>query len=297
MLEKDIENLIAKYPDEIFPNEQFQLIGQQVNIEGKKIDILFKDKVNRNIIVEVKRGILTREASGQIAEYFGLLKSQNINEIYEMVLCANVIPPERKVFLEHIGIECKELGVSFITELASKYDYTFIDDKPSYSTDYPKNNNKIVSQIINEDNNDISVWIFQGNPNRYDVLNSLSDKEIGNRIHWLVNQHRRKIRKGHLGLIWMSGSEAGVYAVTRIESDPALMIEFEAERKYWVDSSENTEAIRVEMVVIKRMINKPLFKKNLKNINGLRDLSILRQYQGTNFPVKNSEWRIISELL
>ena len=118
-----------------------------------------------------------------------------------MVLCANVIPPERKLFLEHIGIECKELGVSFITGLASKYDYTFIDDRPSYSTDYPKKYNKIEPQIINVDNDDISVWIFQGNPNRYDVLNSLSDKEIGNRIHWLVNQHRKKIKKGHIGLI------------------------------------------------------------------------------------------------
>lgn len=297
MLEKDIENLIASYPDEIFSNEQFQLIGQQVNVAGKKIDILFKDKLNRKIIVEVKRGILTREASGQIAEYFGLLKSLNQNEIYEMVLCANVIPPERKVFLEHIGIECKEIGVSFITELASKYDYIFIDDKPSYSIDYPKKNNKNLSHTNHEENDDISVWIFQGNPNRYDVLNSLSDKEIGNRIHWLVNQYRNKIKKGHLGLIWMSGSESGVYAVTRIESDPAVMTEFEAERKYWFDSSEKTEAIRVEMVVIKRMINKPLFKKDIKDIDGLRNLSILKQYQGTNFPVKNSEWRIISELL
>jgi len=297
MLEKDIENLIANYPDEIFPNEKFQLIGQQVNVEGKKIDILFKDKVNRNIIIEVKRGILTREASGQIAEYFGLLKSKNKNEIYELVLCANVIPTERKIFLEHIGIECKELGVSFITNLASKYDYTFLDDKPSYSIDYQKKYNIIEPQINNIDNDDISVWIFQGNPNRYDVLNSLSDKEIGNRIHWLVNQNRKNIKKGHLGLIWMSGSESGIYAVTRIESDPTLMTEFEGEHKYWIDSSEKTEAIRVEMVVIKRMINKPLFKKDIKDIDGLKNLSIIKQYQGTNFPVKNSEWRIISELL
>jgi len=297
MLEKDIENLIANYPDEIFPNEKLQLIGQQINIEGRKIDLLFKDKFNRNIIIEVKRGILTREASGQIAEYFGLLKSTNKNEIYELVLCANVIPPERKIFLEHIGIECKELGVSFITNLASKYDYTFLDDKPSYSIDYQKKYNIIEPQLNNIDNDDISVWIFQGNPNRYDVLNSLSDKEIGNRIHWLVNQHRKNIKKGHLGFIWMSGSESGIYAVTRIESDPALMTEFKGEHKYWIDSFEKTEAIRVEMVVIKRMINKPLFKKDIKDIDGLKNLSILKQYQGTNFPVKNGEWRIISELL
>jgi hypothetical protein len=297
MLEKDIENLIASYPDEVFPNEGFQLVGQQVNVEGKRIDILFKDKVKRHVIVEVKRGILTREASGQVAEYFGLLKSRNPNEIYELVLCANVIPKERKVFLEHIGIECKELGISFITDLAARKDYSFIDDRPSDSNDISETILSTPSVATGINDGVISVWIFQGNPNRYDVLNSLSDGEIGNRIHWLVNQHRKKIKKGHIGLIWMSGAEAGIYAITRIENDPAIMTEFDAERKYWFDSSEKKEAVRVEMTILKRFINKPIFKNKLRENGNLKDLSILRQFQGTNFPVRNSEWRIISELL
>ena len=124
MLEKDIENLIAEHPEDIFKGEGFRLIGQQYPIEGKRIDILFEDRQGRTIIIEVKRGILNREASGQIAEYYGLLKSKNKDYFYEMILCANVIPPERRLFLENIGIECKELGFSFISELAKKYDYT-----------------------------------------------------------------------------------------------------------------------------------------------------------------------------
>jgi len=85
-----------------------------------------------------------------------------------------------------------------------------------------------VENMINDD--DISVWIFQGNPQRYDVLNALSDNEIGNNIHWLVNQHRKKIKKGHLGLIWMSGSDAGIYAITRINNDPKMMTEYLPEK-------------------------------------------------------------------
>ena len=123
MLEKDIENLIAQHPDAIFPGEGFKLIGQQITVEGRRLDILFKDKHERQVIVEVKRGILTREASGQIAEYYGLLKNENKDKSYELILCANIIPKERKTFLETIGIACKELGVIQITELAKKYDY------------------------------------------------------------------------------------------------------------------------------------------------------------------------------
>jgi RecB family endonuclease NucS len=77
MLEKDIENLIAQYPDELFPDEGFKLIGQQIVIEGRRLDILFEDKHKRQVIIEVKRGILTRDSSGQIAEYYGLLKNLN----------------------------------------------------------------------------------------------------------------------------------------------------------------------------------------------------------------------------
>lgn len=297
MLEKDIENLIAKYPIDIFPGEDFKLLGQQKNIEGKKIDILFQDKHNRKIIIEVKRGILSREASGQIAEYYGLLKSKNLDEFYEMILCANIIPKERQVFLEHIGIECKELGISFISELAKKYNYTFIDDHQSNIDTLPSNIVNITESSKNTDDNDISVWLFQGNPKRYDVLNALADSDIGNNIHWLVNQYRKRIKKGHLGLIWMSGSEAGIYAVTRIDSEPAFMKEYPEERKYWTDSIEKEVAIRVEMTIIKRLINKPILKRSLIDFKGLQNLSILRQFQGTNFPVKNNEWHIISKLL
>ena len=76
MLEKDIENLIAKYPDEFFPNAGFKLVGQQIKLGKCYADIIFEDKHMRKIIVEVKRGILSRDASGQVMEYYGLLKNE-----------------------------------------------------------------------------------------------------------------------------------------------------------------------------------------------------------------------------
>jgi hypothetical protein len=297
MLEKDIENLVAEHPDDFFPGEGFKLIEQQYSIEGKRIDILFKDKLNRKIIVEIKRGILSREASGQVVEYFGLLKSKNQDEYFEMILCANVIPKERRDFLEHIGIECKELGIVYISELAKKYNYTFIDDRTTFAPTEPTIQTISLPSSPIENDDDISVWIFQGNPQRYDVLNALSDIEIGNSIHWLVNQHKSKIKKGHLGLIWMSGSDSGIYALTRIECDPQMLNEFPAERKYWADSSEKEYALRVQMTIIKRFINNPISKVNLIKYEGLNNLSIFRQFQGTNFPVRNKEWRIISQFL
>src|SRR3972149_10271011 len=129
MLEKDIENLIAKYPDEIFPDSGFKLIGQQIRLGKCYADIIFEDKFKRKVIVEVKRGILSRDAAGQVLEYYGLLKTASPDEIVELVLCANIIPPERKKFLETIGIECKELGINLIYQIAQKVNYQLINSQ------------------------------------------------------------------------------------------------------------------------------------------------------------------------
>lgn len=288
MLEKDIENLIALYPDEFFPNSGFKLIGQQVKLGRCFADIIFEDKYHRKVIVEVKRGILSRDASGQVMEYYGLLKNQSLADIVELILCANVIPQERKTFLETVGIECKELGINLINQVAEKVGYTFIGAQ--------KTPEKII--LNNPLLPDTKAWIFQANPERYDILNALADEEIGNEMHWLVNQHKKDIAKGHLALIWLSGKEAGVYAFAEIITDPQLLEEPLAEKKYWTDSEDKEGSkLRIKMKILRNMLDKPLLKAQLRNLNGLQNLSILKLPRGTNFAVTPGEWQIMKNLL
>lgn len=288
MLEKDIENLIANYPDEFFPKSGFKLIGQQVKLGKCFADILFEDKHNRKIIVEVKRGILSRDASGQVMEYYGLLKSQNFDDVIELVLCANIIPPERRTFLEISGIECKELGINLINQVAERVNYQFI-------------NSPIKTKVVTTNEElPISdrVWIFQANPQRYDIINALADDEIGEEMHWLVNQHKKEINKGDIGILWLSGKEAGIYAITEILTNPTIMGEPDAEKKYWTDSEDKEgEKLRVKMRIIKNMLNSPLTKEKIKLANGLQYMSIFLNPRGTNFPVKSDEWNIIRDLI
>jgi hypothetical protein len=301
MLEKDLENLIARYPEEFFPNSEFTLVGPQVKLGRCYADIMFKDKYGRTIIIEIKRGILSRDASGQIMEYYGLLKQQDPNQVIELILCANVIPHERRTFLESTGIECKELGIAPIINVANKYSYRFLD--ASQAEDKARETTQTItrpllpkfSQSVGEGR---SVWIFQANPSRYDLLNSFSDDSIGNEIHWQVNQYKGKIRKGNIGLIWMSGKEAGIYAITEITSDPEYIIEPPNEDKYWLDSgNRGKEKLRVKMLIKTKLINNPIFRYQLRETKGLENLSILKFTQGTNFPVTATEWKIISDLV
>lgn len=288
MLEKDIENLIAKYPDEFFPSSGFKLIGQQVRLGKCFADIIFEDKYKRKIIIEVKRGILSRDAAGHVMEYYGLLKNEEPDSFVELILCANIIPAERRNFLETIGIECKELGINKLNEIASKYDYQYLDTKVSNVSE-----NKTDFSDLNQSNN---VWIFQANPNRYDILNALADNEIGEVKHWLVNQYKREILKGDIGLIWLSGKEGGIYAIAEIISNPEITVPSEKEEKYWIDSDDkNKERLRVKMELKINLSNNPITKEDLRKIVGLESLSIFRQSQGTNFRVTENEWKIIKK--
>lgn len=295
MLEKDIENLIALYPREFFPKEELTLISQQHSVQRRKIDILFEDKYGRLIIIEVKRGVLSREASGQIIEYYGLLKSIFQERTIELILCANTIPSERKTFLENVGISCKEIPLNLILQVAEKYQYTFSD-----SEKYRNENHKYdeIRRTINQEVDKTTIWIFQANPSVFDILNALTDEKIGDRCHWSITRHRQEIREGHLALLWMSGKEAGIYAVSQILSNPEITNECEEEKKYWLNTKKETARLwRVRLLIIKRLINYPIFKTELLKIPELNELSIIKQAQGTNFRVRNTEWAIISKMI
>jgi hypothetical protein len=56
-------------------------------------------------------------------------------------------------------------------------------------------------------------WIFQGNPDRYDIDDYLSRYT---RIYWSAPRHRKQIRIGDRCLLWRAGPHAGVVAVGRV---------------------------------------------------------------------------------
>ncbi len=290
MLEKDIENLIAQHPDEFFPNSEFTLVGQQIKLGKCYADIIFEDRHKREIIVEVKRGILSRDASGQVMEYYGLLKTQNADDLVELILCANVIPPERKKFLETVGIDCKELGINLLNQIAQKVNYQFINLRQTERHVPIERNAELPTPE--------RIWFFQANLQRYDIMNALVDEEIGDSMHWLVNQHKTEISKGDMGMIWLSGKEAGIYAITEIVTDPKMMTEPEPERKYWTEENDKEgERLRVKMKIIKNLLHSPLTKETIINENRLSSMSVFRQPQGTNFRVTPEEWFKIKALI
>lgn len=89
ILEKDFEEILCKYPDLIEDNLQFK--GKQVHLYGRRMDIVFEDKFNRTLIVELKICPIKDEHVGQILSYEGILLSSEDPTI-RVMLIGNRVP-------------------------------------------------------------------------------------------------------------------------------------------------------------------------------------------------------------
>lgn len=295
MLEKDIENLLASYIEEFLPNRKLVLIGQQMPLGGYRTDLVFQEGPKTKLVIEVKRGLLMDTAIGQIGKYYGLLRQANPSENIKMILAANVIPKELSIFMkENMNIESLEIPISQINKVASKHNYRFSDEETPEQRLY----NKELIKHFDFRSDKSHVWIFQANPQRYDIINALVDERIKEDV-WLVNKHKDKIKKGDIGLIWMSGKkEAGIYAVIDIISDPDFLVESQISAQYWTGEADKIQRmLRIKYTYRLKFINNPVYRQQLKNIPELGNLSILKSAQGTNFPVTDKEWVIISKMI
>jgi hypothetical protein len=296
MLEKDIENLLAKYPHEFFPSHGLKLVGQQVKLGTYYADVVFENPKGEMVIIEIKRGILRREAIGQIIEYYGVLKQKEPNKSILLHLVANVIPKGMTILLkEKLGIEFVEIPASKIREVAGNHSYQFLDAEKPESL---RETREIVEKLDVEAYSGKSrVWIFQSNPQRYDILNSVADKELTEDV-WEVNRYKDQIHVGDICLIWMSGKESGIYAVGDITSNPEFIVDSPISTKYWVYAEDKSQVrLRVKYKYRLKLVNNPIMREELKNIPELQNMDIFKQPQGTNFRVTSEEWDIILNLL
>lgn len=118
--EKEFEDILCKYPELIEPD--LRLKDRQAHIYGRRMDIVFEDKFNRTLIIELKRGPIKDEHIGQILSYEGILLSSE-NPTIRVMLIGNRVPPNIRNSLDHHGIAWKEITISYLIEfLTAKND-------------------------------------------------------------------------------------------------------------------------------------------------------------------------------
>lgn len=125
MKEQTFESILAKYPELV--EDGLTLAGRQVRVGKVFMDLLFKDRRNQKLIVEIKVGPILREHIAQLMDYEGHLLSAD-DPTVRVMLIGNRVPDNLRRTLDHHGMEWREFPVGrLISYLEQRGDRELLD--------------------------------------------------------------------------------------------------------------------------------------------------------------------------
>jgi hypothetical protein len=132
MTERQMEDLIAQFPDEFFGGYALVLKGRQQSFsEVGRFDLLFVDSYQTNVLMELKARTAKYEDASQLAKYKDALNHRGQQNIL-MWLVAPQIPNSVREFLDRIGIEYSEIHEAQFRKVAERHNVR-LDSDPSLS--------------------------------------------------------------------------------------------------------------------------------------------------------------------
>lgn len=138
------------------------------------------------------------------------------------------------------------------------------------------------------------TWIFQSNPKIYDVGRAVRTLR---KDTWLVHQHGADIHPGDCVYLWESGSNAGIVGVAEV-LDEVSDRNMPKESESFVRDSKKLGGVQARVLIrINSVVDPRLTRLEIVSHPELADLAILRQPQGTNFPVTPEQAKTINTLL
>ncbi len=152
----------------------------------------------------------------------------------------------------------------------------------------------------------MAVWIFQGNPEHYELNRYLKEK---NPIFWSVRQayYEKEIDISDKVYIWRAkgkGTEtAGIVAVGKIISKPDYLEnkELEEDKKYWLQENRKNSIIKrvkIELELPVRLTPSEgmISREELLLHPKLKNLKIIRFPQQTNYKLSPEEAELLNEI-
>ena len=141
--ERDFEDVLVRYPEII--EEGLRLIGRQVVVCERRIDLLFEDRFKQKLVVELKWGPIKDEHVGQIMYYQGALLSGR--EPVRTMLVGTRVPAAIQRSLDFNGLASKEIRVSTLIEFLKSKGET--DLVRTFEADLPLSDTVSKSKVSN----------------------------------------------------------------------------------------------------------------------------------------------------
>ena len=130
-------------------------------------------------------------------------------------------------------------------------------------------------------------WIFQGDPSRYDFQEALNNGTLST---FRVSAHRSNIKPGDKGILWLTGSKRGCYALLEVSSEPFNSDDHED--KNWL--SERMAGTHVSVKVTHDFSTHPISAESIQTSPLLMELNI--GHPGTNFQASLGQYELLKSM-
>jgi 5-methylcytosine-specific restriction protein B len=141
---------------------------------------------------------------------------------------------------------------------------------------------------------DPRTWIFQANPEYYDLAGALSSLK---QQTWRVSAHENEMRVGDTVYLWESGINAGIVGSAKIDAEPKEIESNPEERSFGRDESRFASVETRAVLGIQQVFKNRLLRSELLEDPVLQSLQVIRQPRGTNFLVTPAQAKRIEELV
>ncbi|WP_310586727.1 AAA family ATPase [Telluribacter sp. SYSU D00476] len=149
-----------------------------------------------------------------------------------------------------------------------------------------------ISHEAYKENKKIAYWIFQGNPDIYNIKDALRDEHLKT---WRITAYAHKIKLNDKVILWVTGNQGGCYALAEVASDVYEGAEEEIEKSYYSDINSSVFGKRVAITVTKNLIESPIVRDQVKN-NPAFD-KFMGGKQGTNFKATQEQYELFEQLI
>ena len=144
------------------------------------------------------------------------------------------------------------------------------------------------------DRRDTSYWIFQSNPDYYDLAGAINELA---EITWAVNQYKKKIHAKDRVYLWESGKDAGILAVATVLSDPNHIYDDDSERKFIRNAEKFSEEKLKVPLRIDHVLPERIRRTDLLDHPVLKSLEVITFPNATNFAVNEEQAQLLNELV
>ncbi|GAB4044119.1 AAA family ATPase [Spirosoma litoris] len=148
---------------------------------------------------------------------------------------------------------------------------------------------QIVPKAIENEN--VNYWVFQGNPAQFRIVDSLRDRALKT---WRVTAHAERIKPGDKVILWVTGPEAGCYALAEVTSEVYTGIDETGEQYYQLPGFAGESTRRVKLKILLNLWDQPVIKEDIQGLTAFADFK--GGSQGTNFTATREQYESISQM-